>query len=125
MKKAIQIDNAPAPIAPYTPAVLAGNTLYVSGQIPVNPITRELNMPDIQTATRQVMENIGSLLKAAGMDYSNVVKCTIFLANFDDYQGMNEAYGEFFGELPPAREAVQVVKLPMGAIVEISCIAVM
>lgn len=125
MKKAIQIDNAPAPIAPYTPAVLAGNTLYVSGQIPVNPITRELNMPDIQTATRQVMENIGSLLKAAGMDYSNVVKCTIFLANFDDYQGMNEAYGEFFGEIPPAREAVQVVKLPMGAIVEISCIAVM
>lgn len=125
MKKAIQIDNAPAPIAPYTPAVLAGNTLYVSGQIPVNPITRELNMPDIQTATRQVMENIGSLLKAAGMDYSNLVKCTIFLANFDDYQGMNEAYGEFFGEIPPAREAVQVVKLPMGAIVEISCIAVM
>ena len=125
MKKAIQIENAPAPIAPYSPAVLAGNTLYISGQIPVNPITRELNMPDIQTATRQVMENIGSLLNAAGMDYSNVVKCTIFLANFDDYQGMNEAYGTFFGDIPPAREAVQVVKLPMGAIVEISCIAVM
>ena len=124
MKKAIQIANAPAPIAPYSPAVLAGNTLYVSGQIPVNPITRELNMPDIKTATRQIMENIGNLLNAAGMDYSNLVKCTIFLTNFDDYQGMNEAYGEFFGEIPPAREAVQVVKLPMGAIVEISCIAV-
>jgi 2-iminobutanoate/2-iminopropanoate deaminase len=125
MKKAIQIENAPAPIAPYSPAILAGNTLYVSGQIPVNPITRELNMPDIKTATRQIMQNIGNLLNAAGMDYANIVKCTIFLANFDDYQGMNEAYGEFFGEIPPAREAVQVVKLPMGAIVEISCIAVM
>ena len=124
MKKAIQIENAPAPIAPYSPAVLAGNTLYMSGQIPVNPITRELNQPDIKTATRQIMENIGSLLNAAGMDYSNVVKCTIFLANFDDYQGMNEAYGAFFGTIPPAREAVQVVRLPMNAIVEISCIAV-
>ncbi len=124
MKKAIQIDNAPAPIAPYSPGILAGNTLYVSGQIPVNPLTRELNMPDIETATRQVMENIGSLLKAAGMDFSNVVKCSVFLANFDDYKGMNEVYGSFFGEMPPAREAVQVVRLPMNAIVEISCIAV-
>ena len=124
MKKAIQIDNAPAPIAKYSPAVLSGNTLYVSGQIPVNPLTRELNMPDIETATRQVMENIGSLLKAAGMDYSNIVKCSVFLANFDDYAAMNEVYGTFFGEIPPAREAVQVVRLPMNAIVEISCIAV-
>ncbi len=124
MKKAIQISNAPAPIAPYSPAILAGNTLYVSGQIPVNPATRVLNMPDIQTATRQVMENIGELLQAAEMDFSNVVKCSVFLADFNDYAGMNEVYGTFFGEIPPAREAVQVVKLPMGSLVEISCIAV-
>ncbi len=124
MKKAIQIPNAPAPIAPYSPAILAGNTLYVSGQIPVDPATRTLNMPDIQTATRQVMENIGALLNAAEMDFSNIVKCSVFLADFDDYVGMNDVYGTFFGETPPAREAVQVVKLPMGSIVEISCIAV-
>lgn len=124
MKKVIQIPDAPAPIGPYSQAILANDTLYVSGQIPVNPQTRELNMPDIETATRQVLENIGALLKEAGMGYENVVKCSVFLKDFNDFPAMNEVYGTFFTAMPPARETVQISRLPMDVNIEISCIAV-
>lgn len=124
MKKVIHIPNAPAPIGPYSQAILKNDTLYISGQIPVNPLTRELNMPDIQTATRQVLDNIGLILNEAGMDHSNVVKCTVYMTDFNDFAGMNEAYAPYFQDAPPAREAIQISKLPMGVCVEISCIAV-
>lgn len=124
MKKVIHIPNAPAPIGPYSQAILKNDTLYISGQIPVNPMTRELNMPDIQTATSQVLDNIGLILKEAGMDYSNVVKCTVYMIDFNDFAGMNEAYAKYFPDAPPAREAIQISKLPMNVCVEISCIAV-
>lgn len=124
MKKAIHIKNAPAPIGPYSQAILLKDTLYVSGQIPLNPMTGELEMNDIQTATHQVMKNIGSLLQEAGMDYSNIVKCSIFLKDMAQFTDMNTVYASYFNDLPPARETVQVVKLPMDVNVEISCIAV-
>lgn len=124
MKQAISIKGAPAPIAPYSQAILAGNTLYVSGQIPLNPMTGELVLDSISDATRQVMDNIKNLLNEANMDFSNVVKCTIFMKDMNDYAVVNEVYGSYFSDVPPAREAVQVARLPRDVSVEISCIAV-
>jgi len=124
MKKQISIKGAPAPIAPYSQAVLAGNTLYVSGQIPVNPASGELIIDTIENATNQVMSNIQNLLNEAGMDFSNVVKCTCFLKDLNDFERMNKIYGSYFKEIPPARECVQVARLPKDVPVEISCIAV-
>lgn len=124
MKKQISIKGAPAPIAPYSQAVLAGNTLYVSGQIPVNPASGELIVDTIENATSQVMSNIQNLLNEAGMDFSNVVKCTCFLKDLNDFERMNKIYGSYFKEIPPARECVQVARLPKDVPVEISCIAV-
>ena len=124
MKKQISIKGAPAPIAPYSQAVLAGNMLYVSGQIPVNPASGELIIDTIENATNQVMSNIQNLLNEAGMDFSNVVKCTCFLKDLNDFERMNKIYGSYFKEIPPARECVQVARLPKDVPVEISCIAV-
>ena len=124
MKKIIKIPGAPAPIAPYSQAVLADNTLYVSGQIPMDPLTGELVMDSIGNSCRKVLDNIGQILKEAGMDYSNVVKCTIFLADLSDFAAVNEVYGGFFKIDPPARETVQVSRLPLDVKIEISCIAV-
>lgn len=124
MKKQISIKGAPAPIAPYSQAILAGQTLYVSGQIPLNPQTRELVVDTIENATHQVLKNIGNLLNEAEMDYSNVVKCTVFLKDLNDFETVNEIYGQYFNEMPPARECVQVARLPKDVPVEISCIAV-
>ncbi len=124
MKKAIKTDKAPAPIGPYNQAVMAGNTLYVSGQIPLNPANGELVKGDVKEQTQMVMENLKAILKEAGMDFSNVVKCSIFISDMKDFPKINEVYGGYFTETPPARETVQVAGLPLGVDVEISCIAV-
>lgn len=124
MKIAIQDPTAPAPIGPYSPAILVGNQLFVSGQIPLNTETGKLIDNNIENATAQVMNNITSLLKAAGFTIEDVVKCSIFLRDFNDFQRMNEVYASFFNEMPPARETVQVSRLPMDAMIEISCIAI-
>lgn len=123
MKKIIQIPNAPAPIGPYSQAVLAGNTLYVSGQIPMCPVESVLKCQDIEEATHQVLTNIKVLVETAGMQLSDVVKCTIFLKNLEDFSSVNKVYESFFPEMPPARETVQVSRLPLDVPIEISCIA--
>jgi len=125
MKKIIKTTNAPLPIGPYNQAVLAGNTLFISGQIPINPTTSEIINQDIKSATLQVMKNLESILKEAGMTFEDAVKTTIFLENMGDFSQVNEVYGQFFNnETAPARETVQVAKLPLGVSVEISMIAI-
>ncbi len=124
MKKVISIPGAPAPIGPYSQAVLKNDTLYVSGQIPLNPYSGELVTDTIQNSTHQVMKNIIALLNEAGMTIDNVVKCSIFLKDLNDFAEMNAIYGSYFGDLPPARETVQVAKLPLDVPIEISCIAI-
>ena len=124
MKKIINTPHAPKPIGPYNQAVLINGTLYVSGQIPLNPVTGELVKGDIKDQTRQVMENLKAILLAAGMDFSHVVKCSIFISDMHTFPFINEVYGSYFGDSAPARETVQVAALPMFVDVEISCIAV-
>lgn len=125
MKKIIFTDKAPAPIGPYSQAVLCGNTLYTSGQIALHPETGELIITDIETETKQVMENMKAVLEAAGMDFEHVIKATIFISNMDDFARINNVYGTYFNEkTAPARETVQVAKLPKNVNVEISMIAV-
>lgn len=124
MKKAIQIQGAPAPIGPYSQAILVKDTLYVSGQIPLNPFSGELVVDTIENATTQVLQNIKALLNEAGMEESDIVKCSIFLKSMDDFAAMNLIYSGFFTETPPARETVQVAKLPLDVPIEISCIAI-
>ena len=125
MKKIIFTDKAPAPIGPYSQAVLAGDTLYTSGQIPLDPATGELVGGSIEEETKQVMENLKAVLQAAGMDFSNVVKTSIFIMNMDDFAAINTVYGSYINEeTAPARETVQVARLPKSVNVEISMIAV-
>ena len=125
MKKIIFTDKAPAPIGPYNQAVLVGNTLYTSGQIALNPTTMELVLDNIETETKQVMENMKAVLEAAEMTFENVVKTTIFIMNMEDFARINSVYGSYFDEkIAPARETVQVALLPKGVNVEISMIAV-
>ena len=124
MKKVISTHNAPAAIGPYSQAILSGNTLYCSGQIALNPATGSLVMDNITAETTQVMQNISAVLKAADMDFSHVVKCSIFMKDMNDYAAINAVYANSFGENPPAREAVQVSVLPKNVNVEISVIAV-
>ena len=124
MKKAIHTENAPAAIGPYSQAVMAGNTVYVSGQLPVDPATGAFAGEDIQAQTRQSLTNIRNILSAAGMDMSHVVKTTVLLANIQDFAAMNEIYAAFFEEPFPARAAFEVAALPKGALVEIEAIAV-
>jgi len=117
-------EAAPKPVAPYSQSVLtADGLLFVSGQIPMSPETGELVGGDIKEATKQAMQNIGTILKKNGLDFSNVVKCTVFLTDIRDYGAMNEVYRTFFTEGFPAREAIEVSNLPIGARVEISAIA--
>jgi 2-iminobutanoate/2-iminopropanoate deaminase len=119
-----QNDKAPKPIAPYSQSrMTASGILYISGQIPINPETGELLKGDIKNETRQVMENIRAILKANNMSFSDVVKCTVFLTDIRDFKAMNEVYGSFFIDTFPAREAIEVVNLPLGASIEISAIA--
>jgi 2-iminobutanoate/2-iminopropanoate deaminase len=124
MKKVISIPGAPAPIGPYSQAILKNDTLYVSGQIPLNPFSGDLVTDTIQNSTHQVMKNIIALLNEAGMTIDNVVKCSIFLKDLNDFAEMNAVYGSYFNEVPPARETVQVAKLPLDVPIEISCIAI-
>jgi len=123
-KKIIYTENAPKPVGPYNQAVLVANTLYVSGQIPLNPITNTLIDSDISLATKQVMENIGAILAEAQMDFNNVVKCTIFVRDMASFKDVNAVYFNYFPEYFPARETVEVSGLPLNSLVEISAIAV-
>lgn len=124
MKKAIQIPGAPAPIGPYSQAIVSDDTVYVSGQIPLNPFTGELEIGSIEDATHQILKNIESLLKEAGLTLNHIVKCSIFMTDLGQFSEMNAVYGSYFQDVPPARETVQVSKLPMNVPIEISCIAV-
>ena len=125
MKKIIYTENAPAPIGPYNQAVLVGNTLYTSGQIALNPQTMELILDDIETETKQVMENMKAVLAAADMTFENVIKASIFIMNMNDFTRINSIYGSYFNEATaPARETVQVACLPKNVNIEISMIAI-
>lgn len=123
MKEIINTTLAPTPIGPYSQAVKAGNTLYISGQIATDPTTNELVMDTIENETRQVLKNFGNVLKAAGYDFSNVVKVTIFLSDMAHFATVNAIYGESFQSDAPARETVAVKTLPKNVNVEISAIA--
>lgn len=123
-KKVIETDSAPQAIGPYSQAVRAGDTLYCSGQVALDPETMELVGERADEQTEQVLRNIGQVLKAAGRDFSHVVKCSIYLSDMEDFQEVNRIYGRVFGDSPPARETVAVKALPKGAKVEISCIAI-
>ena len=125
MKKIIFTDKAPAPIGPYSQAVLVGNTLYTSGQIALDPASMELVMETIEVETTQVMNNMKAVLEAADMNFSNVVKSTIFISDMNDFTRINSIYASYFEEeSAPARETVQVDKLPKNVNVEISMIAI-
>lgn len=123
-KKIITSPNAPAPIGPYSHANLIGNTLYVSGQVAKDAKTGEMMQSDIRIETRKVMENVQAILTEAGMDFTHIVKTTIFCTDLANFAAINEVYGSFFTADFPARETVQVVKLPLNANVEISVVAV-
>lgn len=126
MKKIIFTENAPAPIGPYNQAVIIANTLYTSGQIAIDPKTGELVTETIEAETKQVMENMKSVLEAAEMTFENVVKSTIFITNMSDFGKINTIYGSYFNEkTAPARETVQVAALPKNVNIEISMIAVL
>ena len=124
MKTIINTNNAPAPIGPYSQAVIAGGFLFVSGQIPMNPVSGELVMDDIKMETRQVMENINAILTEAGIDFSHVVKTSIFLKDMQNFSQVNEVYGTYFSDAFPARETVQVAGLPKNVNVEITVTAI-
>ncbi|MGB5244374.1 MAG: RidA family protein [Lutimonas sp.] len=125
MKKIIKTKNAPAPIGPYNQAILTGNTLYISGQIAINPGTNDLVLSDIKMETRQVMENLKAILKEANTDFSAVVKTSIFISDMNNFGAINEVYGSYFeGLIAPARETVEVSVLPKNVNVEISMIAI-
>ena len=123
-KTIITTSNAPAPIGPYNQAVLTGDTLFVSGQICIDPATGNLKNKDIQEETHQVMHNLKAILQQAGMDFSNVVKTTIFITDMHQFGAVNEVYGKYFEANFPARETVQVSALPKFVNVEISMIAI-
>lgn len=123
-KKIITSSNAPAPIGPYSHSVLIGNTLYTSGQVAKDAASGEMIQTDIKAETDKVMQNLRAILLEANMDFSNVVKTTIYCTNLGDFAAINEVYGSFFTNDFPARETVQVVKLPLNANVEISVVAV-
>ena len=125
MKKVIYTENAPAPIGPYSQAILSGNTLYASGQIAIDVQSGKLIQSDIQSETKQIMSNIQEVLRAADMNFENIVKTSIFIKDMDQFQEINEAYAAYFSsENPPARETVEVSRLPKDVNVEISIIAV-
>ncbi len=123
-KNVVYSGSAPEPIGPYSQAIQAGNMLFVSGQIAIQKSAGKLITDDIETETAQVMRNIGDILNAAGFDFQHVVKSTIFLQDFNDFAKVNEVYGRSFPNNPPARETVEVSRLPKDVNIEISCIAV-
>jgi len=123
-KKKFFIPGAPPPIGPYSPALLVNDTLYISGQVPINIETGQLITENIELATDQVLGNIKVLLAEAGMTLENVVKCTIFMTDLNEFQKMNAVYAGYFEGVAPARETVEISRLPMDATIEISCIAI-
>ena len=124
MKKIISTDKAPKAIGPYSQAVEANHTLYISGQIPINPETGKLIEGDIKEQTELVMKNIGAILEEAGFSYTDVVKSTCLLSDIRNFAAMNEVYAKYYPTEPPARAAYAVVSLPLGALIEIETIAV-
>lgn len=126
MKKIIKTENAPKPIGPYNQAVIAGNYMFMSGQIALNPKTGDLILNNIVDETVQVMENLKAVLDEANLSFENVVKTTIFLSSMDNFKSVNEVYGSYLtNDTAPARETVEVSKLPVGVNVEISMIAIL
>jgi 2-iminobutanoate/2-iminopropanoate deaminase len=123
MKTIIHTNNAPSPIGPYSQAVQFGNMLFVSGQIAINPETGELDLSTIENETHQVMKNIGAVLTEAGVDFSHIIKTGIFLKDMNQFAAVNEVYGSYFSSDFPARETVQVSRLPKDVNVEISVVA--
>ena len=123
-KNVIYSANAPEPIGPYSQAIQAGNLLFVSGQVAIQKPSGNLITGNIQEETHQVMKNLEEILKAASMNFTQVVKCTIFLKDMNNFPKVNEVYGTYFSSQPPARETVEVSRLPKDVNVEISCIAV-
>ena len=124
MKSVISTDKAPKAIGPYSQAIAAGDLVFTSGQIPLDPATQQMVAGDIKAQTERVMENLAAVLQAAGVSFDHVVKTTIFLADLNDFAVVNEIYGKRFTKTPPARSTVQVAALPKGARVEIETIAV-
>lgn len=124
-KTAINSPDAPEPIGPYSQAIKAGNMLFVSGQIATDRKTGKLVIASIKEETTQVMANLQAVLSSAGTDFSSVVKCTIFLKDMNSFPQVNEIYGSYFKATPPARETVEVARLPRDVNVEISCIAIL
>ena len=122
MKKIISTDNAPAAIGPYSQAVQFGDFLFVSGQIAFDPATGKLVEGDIEVQTKRVLENVKAIIEAAGMQLENVVKCSCFLSNMEDFVRFNGVYESYFGESAPARETVEVSRLPKDVLVEVSAI---
>jgi 2-iminobutanoate/2-iminopropanoate deaminase len=123
-KQVIYTDKAPKPIGPYSQGILAGNTLYMAGQIAIDPKTGKMDTADIESEIRRVLKNLGEVLSAGRMNYANIVKATIYTTDLKYFKTINAIYGEYFKEIPPARETVQVSALPGKAHVEISAIAV-
>ena len=123
MKQIISTSQAPAAIGPYSQAIMAGGFLYASGQIPIVPQSGVIEATDIQGQTHQVMRNMGAILSAAGMDYSHVIKTTVFIADMADFAVVNEVYAQYFKEQAPARSCVAVKSLPKGALIEIEMVA--
>jgi 2-iminobutanoate/2-iminopropanoate deaminase len=125
MKTIVQTDNAPSPVGPYNQAIFAGNTLYISGQIAIDPSTGNIVNESIEAETKQVLQNIEAILVEAGLTFENIVKCSVFVADMHQYAAINGVYSTFFNdETAPARELVEVANLPKFVNVEISAIAV-
>jgi 2-iminobutanoate/2-iminopropanoate deaminase len=123
MKQAISSSGAPKAIGPYSPAIRAGQLLFVSGQVPLDPATGQMIEGDITAQARRVLDNIGALLSSGGRSFADVVRTTIFLADMNDFAAVNDVYGQYFSEPYPARATVQVARLPKDARVEIDAIA--
>jgi 2-iminobutanoate/2-iminopropanoate deaminase len=123
VKHAISSPDAPKAIGPYSPAIRAGQLLFVSGQVPIDPATGDVIHGDVQAQTRRVLDNIGALLKAGELSFADVVRTTVFLADMSDFAAMNEVYATYFPAPPPARATVEVTRLPKDARLEIDVIA--
>lgn len=123
-RRIIATENAPKAIGPYSQAIRSGELIFCAGQIPLDPATGKIVQGDIRDQTRRALQNLSSVLDAAGSAISRVVKTTVFLTDLDNFKAMNEVYAEFFGEQPPARSTVQVSRLPAAALVEIEAIAI-
>lgn len=123
MKKVISTDNAPRAIGPYSQAIEANGLIFISGQIAIDPVTNKFKQGTIEEETKQVLENIGAILKEGGLSFNHIVKTTVYLVDLSLFPKMNEVYASYFTENPPARATVEVANLPMGAKVEIEAIA--